>query len=147
MPRVPIAYVDVSFFAHATEEESKVVEATRNLLPTNQLENIVFKSNRLQGHHGNSITLFEAKIKEKETVKEVAENLASNLGVLDKETLLGEIGLHVEKGSLYLRFDKQAAYQGTFKLGLADPIRVRLRFNKNRVEDIVQVCREIGMLP
>jgi len=144
---MPIAYVDVSFFAHATEDEAKAIEATRNLLPTTQLENIVFNRSNLRGHHGNPITLFETKIKEKDIVKAVAENLSSNLGALDKETLLREINLHVEKGSLYLRFDKQAAFQGTFKLGVADPIRVRLRFNKNQLEDVVQICKEIGMLP
>jgi RNA binding exosome subunit len=144
---MPIAYVDVSFFAHATEDEAKAIEATRNLLPTSQLENIVFNRSNLRGHHGNPITLFETKIEEKDIVKTVAENLSSNLGALDKETLLREINLHVEKGSLYLRFDKQAAFQGTFKLGVADPIRVRLRFNKNQIEDVVQICKEIGMLP
>lgn len=144
---MPIAYVDVSFFAHATEDEAKAIEATRNLLPTSQLENIVFNRSNLRGHHGNPITLFETKIEEKDIVKAVAENLSSNLGALDKETLLREINLHVEKGSLYLRFDKQAAFQGTFKLGVADPIRVRLRFNKNQIEDVVQICKEIGMLP
>lgn len=144
---MPIAYVDVSFFAHATEDEAKAIEATRNLLPTSQLENIVFNRSNLRGHHGNPITLFETKIKEKDIVKAVAENLSSNLGALDKETLLREINLHVEKGSLYLRFDKQAAYLGTFKLGVADPLRVRLRFNKNQLEDVVQICKEIGMLP
>ncbi len=147
MSKMPIAYVDVSFFAHATEDEAKAIEATRNLLPTSQLENIVFNRSNLRGHHGNPITLFETKIKEKDIVKAVAENLSSNLGALDKETLLREINLHVEKGSLYLRFDKQAAFQGTFKLGVADPIRVRLRFNKNQIEDVVQICKEIGMLP
>ena len=144
---MPIAYVDVSFFAHATEDEAKAIEATRILLPTSQLENIVFNRSNLRGHHGNPITLFETKIKEKDIVKAVAENLSSNLGALDKETLLREINLHVEKGSLYLRFDKQAAFQGTFKLGVADPLRVRLRFNKNQLEDVVQICKEIGMLP
>ena len=144
---MPIAYVDVSFFAHATEDEAKAIEATRILLPTSQLENIVFSRSNLRGHHGNPITLFETKIKEKDIVKAVAENLSSNLGALDKETLLREINLHVEKGSLYLRFDKQAAYLGTFKLGVADPLRVRLRFNKNQLEDVVQICKEIGMLP
>ena len=147
MSKMPIAYVDVSFFAHATEDEAKAIEATRNLLPTSQLENIVFNRSNLRGHHGNPITLFETKIKEKGIVKAVAENLSSNLDALDKETLLREINLHVEKGSLYLRFDKQAAFQGTFKLGVADPIRVRLRFNKNQLEDVVQICKEIGMLP
>ena len=144
---MPIAYVDVSFFAHATEDEAKALEAARNLLPVTQLENIVFSRSNLLGHHGNPIMLLKAKIKEKDIVKTVAENLSSNLGALDKETLLREINLHVEKGSLYLRFDKQAAFQGTFKLGIADPIRVRLRFNKNRLEDVVQICKEIGMLP
>ena len=144
---MPIAYVDVSFFAHATEDEAKAIEATRNLLPTSQLENIVFNRSNLRGHHGNPITLFETKIRERDIVKTVAENLSSNLGALDKEILLREINLHVEKGSLYLRFDKQAAFQGTFKLGVADPIRVRLRFNKNQIEDVVQICKEIGMLP
>jgi RNA binding exosome subunit len=147
LSRMPIAFIDISFFAHATEDENKVIEAVRHLLPKAQADNIVFHKSGLRGHYGNPIALFEAKIKEKDVLEAFMENLASNLGVLDKETLLREISLHVEKGSLYLRFDKQAAFQGAFKLGVADPIRVRLRFKKNRLEDVVQVCREIGMLP
>jgi len=147
LSKPPIAYVDVSFFAHATEDENKVIEATRHLLPKIHAENIVFERSGLRGHHGNPITLFETRIKEKDIVKAILENLASNLGVLDKETLLKEINLHVEKGNLYLRFDKQAAYKGTFKLGVADPIRVRLRFKKSRLEDVVKTCKEIGILP
>jgi len=147
LSKMPIAYIDISFFSHATEDEDKVIEAVRHLLPTAGVENIVFDRSSLRGHHGNPITLFEAKIKEQDIVKAVVENLSSRLSVLDKETLLREINLHVEKGNLYLRFDKQAAFQGAFKLGVADPIRVRLRFKKNRLEDVVQTCREIGMLP
>jgi len=144
---MPIACVDISFFAYATEDENKVVEAVRHLLPAAQVENIVFNKSSLRGHHGNPITLYETRIKEKETVRAVVENLSSGLSPLDKESLLREVELHVEKGNLYLRFDKQAAFQGKFKLGVSDPIRVRLRFKKNRLEDIVQICREIGMLP
>jgi len=144
---MPIACIDISFFAHATEDENKVIRAVRHLLPTAQIENIIFKKSSLRGHHGNPITLFEAKLKEKETVRTVVENLSSGLSPLDKESLLREVELHVEKGNLYLRFDKQAAFQGQFKLGVSDPIRVRLRFKKNKLEDIVQICREIGMLP
>jgi len=144
---MPIAYIDISFFAHATEDEDKVIEAARHLLPTAQGDNIVFDRSSLLGHHGNPITLFETKIREKDMIKAVVENLSSKLGVLDKETLLREINLHMEKGNLYLRFDKQAAFQGRAKLGVSDPIRVRLRFKKSRLEDILQICREIGMLP
>jgi len=147
LSQIPVAFVEISFFAHATEDENKVIEAVRHLLPTVQVENIVFKRSSLRGHHGNPIAFFEAKTKEKEIMRAVLENLSSGLSPLDKESLLREVELHVEKGNLYLRFDKQAAFQGQFKLGVSDPIRVRLRFRKNKLEDIVQICREIGMLP
>jgi len=147
MSQTPIAYVDISFFAHATEDENKVVEAAKRILPVSQVENVVFERSNLRGHHGNPITFFETKIKDRETAKSVVENLSSNLSELDKDTLLREIELHVEKGSLYLRLDKQAAFQGELELSPADPIRVRIRFKKNRLEDVVQICRELGMLP
>lgn len=144
---LPIAYVDIGFFAHATEDEAKVLGAVKHLLPLDHAEDVVFQKSRLWGHHGNPIVLFEAKIKEKAVLMTVVENLALNLGVLDKEALLNEIDKHLEKGSLFIRLDKQAAFEGTFKFATADPIRVRLRFKKNRPEDVVQICREIGLLP
>ena len=147
MSQMPIACVEISLFAHATEDENRVIEAVRHLLPAAQVENIVFNKSGLRGHYGNPITLYEKRIKEKETVKAVVENLSFGLSPLDKESLLREVELHVEKGNLYLRFDKQAAFLGQFELGVSDPIRVRLRFKKNRLEDIVQICREIGMFP
>jgi len=147
MFQAPIAYIDISFFAHATEDENKVVEAARRVLLASQAENIVFERSHLRGHHGNPITLFEAKIKDRVIAKSVLENLSSNLSELDKDTLQREINLHVEKGNLYLRLDKQSAFIGEFKLSAADPIRVRVRFKNNRLEDVVRICREIGMLP
>lgn len=147
MTQVPIAYIDVSFLAHATEDENKVVEAAKNLLPPAHLEDVNFNRRALRGHHRNPIIHFEARIKEKEVIKAIMERLASSLADLDKERLLKTIGLHVERGNMYLRFDKQAAYRKEFRLGVADSIRFRLRFRKNRLTDIVNICREIGMLP
>lgn len=144
---LPISYVDISLFAHATEDEDKALNAARHILPQTHVNNIIFEKSSLSGHHGNPITLFESNIKDKDIVKAVVENLAFNLNALDKETLLNEIGSHVEKGSLYIRLDKQAAFEGELKLTMADPIRVRLRFKRNKLEDIVEICREIGMLP
>jgi len=144
---LPIAYVDIGFFAHATEDEGKVLEAVKKLLPPAHAENISFRRSNLRGHHGNPIVLFEAKVKDKGMVKAIVENMASNLSPVDKETLLNEIGLHLGEGSLYVRLDKQAAFEGEFRLTTADPIRFRFRFKKSRVEDIVEACREVGMLP
>ncbi len=144
---LPVSEVDISLFAHATEDEDKVLDAVRRLLPPAHTEDISFTKTRAQGHHGNPIIMFEAKIKQKDVVKAVVENMASNLSHLDKETLMNQIGKHVEKSSFYLRLDKQAAFEGEFRMTLGDPIRVRLRFKKSRLEDVVEICREIGMLP
>lgn len=144
---LPISEIDLSCFAHATEDEGKVLDALRRILPQEHLENISFARTVTKGHHGNQIVMFETKIKDKSMVKAAVEALASNLSPLDKETLNNEVEKHVEKGSFYLRLDKQAAFSGEFKMALADPIRVRLRFKRSRFEDIVEICREIGMLP
>jgi len=143
----PIAYIDIRVFVHATEDLNKVVQAVQRILPADHVDSIVFKRNNLRGHYGNPITLFETRIKREEIIKPLIEKLSTNLSGLDKEALLREIELHLEKGSLYIRLDKQAALQGEFKLCTADPIRVRIRFRKDKLEGIVKVCREIGLLP
>lgn len=147
MSSIPIAYIDIRFFAHATEDLNKVVEAAKHILPNGYVDDIVFRRNSLRGHYGNPITLFETRIKGREIIKAFLEKLSSNLDEVDKEVLLREVGLHVEKGNLYIRLDKQAALQGEFKLCTADPIRVRIRFRKEKLEDIIKICRELGMLP
>ena len=142
-----VSEVDISCFAHATEDEGRVLDAVRRILPPASVESVSFAKTKAQGHHGNPITVFETRIKDKETVRAVVENIAANLTSLDKETLLNEVEKHVEKGNFYVRLDKQAAFQGALRLAVVDPIRVRLRLRKSRFEDVVEVCREIGMLP
>ena len=144
---MPIAYVDIRFTAHATEDLEKVFEAAQRLLPARYAEGIVFKRNNLRGHYGNPIGLFETRIKKPEIIEAVVENLSSNLHESDKETLLREIDLHTEDGSVFLRLDKQTAFQGGLRLCAADPIRVRIRFRKKKKEDIMRICRELGLLP
>ncbi|MGD8506895.1 MAG: RNA-binding domain-containing protein [Candidatus Bathyarchaeota archaeon] len=147
LSRSSIAFIDVSFVAHATEDEDKVMQAVLNLFPPKYLDNVTFQRQKLWGHHKNPIVRFETRIKDREAVQAFVENLSSNLSIIDKQVLLEEIDRYVEKGSLYLRLDKQTAFQGSFKFCAADPIRVRIRFRKNKLEDVVQICRERGMLP
>lgn len=145
--KVPVTHIDVRAFAHATEDEEKVLSAVRNILPQQVSERIVFKKSNLSGHHGNPITLFEAKIKEKDHVKAFLEKLASSLSVLDKEILGSEIQQHIEGGCLYIRLDKQAAYLNEFKLGATDPIHFKIHFKKSDMKEIVNLCRSIGIIP
>jgi len=143
---LPVAYVDVRFCAHATEDVDKVMEAVQNVLPSEHMEDISFKRSNLEGHYGNPITFFDARIKHKETVRALVENLSANLSSLDKDELGRTINRCVEKGSLYIRLDKQAALQGKIKFATSDPIRIRIRFRKNKTEDVIKICREIGMI-
>ena len=146
MSQLPIAYVDVRFCAHATEDIDKVIEAVQNILPNEHLEEITFHRSVLEGHYGNPITFFEIRIKNKKVVEALIEQLAANLNILDKDEMGNTIHRCVEKGSLYIRLDKQAAFKGKTKLVTSDPIRIRVRFRKSKTEDVIKVCKEIGMI-
>ncbi len=143
----PIAYIDIRAFAHATEDINRVLNAVRNILPTEHLDAIAFKTSNLSGHHGNPITLIETRIKDKNIADAVLRKLSIGLSVLDKEILNNEIMQHMEKGNLYLRLDKQSAYLNEFKLALIDPIHFRIHFKKHKPEDVIGICKEYGLLP
>jgi len=143
----PVTFIEIRLFAHATEDSNKVAEAVKQIFPKDYTEEVEFKRTNLKGHYGNPITLFETKIKEGKIIRAFVDSLFSRISVIDKENLSKEINLHVEKGSLYLRLDKQAALCGEIKLCTKDPIRVRIRFKKRGMEDILKVCREFEMLP
>jgi len=145
--RVPIAYIDIRVFAHATEDTEKVLSAVHNVFPTELGDKVAFKKTSLTGHYRNPLILFETRVKEKDAVKAVFEKLASDLGSLDKELLNNEIKQRLDKGNLYIRIDKQSAYLNELKLCSTDPIRFRIHFKKSNPEEIVKVCKKFGMLP
>ncbi|MBX5321486.1 MAG: RNA-binding domain-containing protein [Candidatus Bathyarchaeota archaeon] len=145
--KVPVTHINIRVFAHATEDEDKVLSAVRNTLPPQISENITFKKSNLTGHHGNPIVLLEAKIKEKDHVEALLKKLASGLNGLDKEVLNSEIEQHIEKGCLYIRLDKQSAYLNEIRLFATDPIHFRIHFKKSNMKEILEICRKIGIIP
>ena len=120
--KIPIGYIDIRVFAHATEEVDKVLNAVHNILSPELIDIIAFKKTNLTGHHGNPIILFETRIKEKNAAQTVFEKLSLGLSTLDKELLNSEIKQHLDKGNLYVRLDKQSAYLNELKLSSADSI-------------------------
>jgi len=147
LSQLPVAYVDIRFCAHATEDPEKVMKAVQNILPAEQEEDIQFERCKLEGHYGNPITFFETRIKDKKIVGALLKNLSDNLTPVDKRELEANIERCIEKGNLYIRLDKQAAFRGKVKLVTADPIRLRIKFRKTRTEEVIKVCKELGMLP
>jgi len=144
---VPIGYIDIRAFAHATEDLDKVLAAIRIVLPPEKTDKLFFRKVNLTGHHGNPITLIEARIKEKEIVQAVFEKLASSLSTLDKEQLNTEIFQHIEKGNLYIRIDKQSAYLNQTKLSTEDSIHFQIHFKRSTPEEVIEVSRRFGLLP
>lgn len=145
--KVPIAYIDIRVFAHATEDFDKVLTAVRNILPQEIIDTVNFSKTNLTGHHGNPIIFFETRITDKNATKKVFEKLASGLSTLDKVQLSSEIMQHLDKGNLYIRLDKQSAYLSEFKLSTEDPIHFRIHFKKPVKEEIVDICKRFGLLP
>jgi RNA binding exosome subunit len=145
--KTPIGYIDMRVFAHATEDEEKVLTAARNTLPKELSENAAFRKTSLTGHHRNPIILFEAKFTDRQALPVVLEKIANSLSALDKETLNSEMKLHLEKRNLYLRFDKQSAYMGELKFSSNDPIHFKIHFKNKTPKEIMEICKETGLLP
>jgi RNA binding exosome subunit len=141
-----VGYIDVRVFVHATEDAEKVLTAVRNILPVALGEGAVFQKTRLTGHHGNPIVLFETKLVDKQALVGVLRKIGAGLAVLDKETLENDLKLHLEKRNLYLRFDKQFAFQSEVRFSQNDPIRFKIHFKNKSFEEIVEICREAGLL-
>jgi RNA binding exosome subunit len=145
--KLPIGYIDVRVFAHATEDQTKVEVATKNLFPLSLIENLVFKKTSLSGHHQNPIILLETKLDDRKLLSSILEHLGKSLSALDKEQLHQEIKLHLDKGNLYLRFDKQAAYLGNVKFAQNDPIHLKIHFKNKTGQEIVDLAKQSGLLP
>ena len=143
----PIGYIDVRVFAHATEDSEKVLVAVRNLLPLELNESVVFQKTQLTGHHGNPIILFETKLDGKQALPSILQKIGSGLTSLDKEQLDSNIKKHLEKRNLFLRFDKQSAFQGEVRFSQNDPIHFKIHFKNKTFEEITAICRDAGMLP
>ncbi len=143
----PIAYIDIRVFAHATENPQKVQTATRNLFPTELSETLIFQKTTCTGHHGNPITFFTAKLTDKKQLPTALERIGKNLPTLDKEELDRDIKLHLEKGNLYLRFDKQSAFLGSPKFSQNDPIHIKIHFKNKTPQEIIEFSKQAGLLP
>jgi RNA binding exosome subunit len=145
--KLPINYVDLRVFAHATEGSEKVLVALHNLLPMAIAETVQFEKNNLAGHHGNSITLFTTQLKEKKLLPTLLEKVGQNINALDKDDLNNNLHLHIEKTNLYLRFDKQAAFLGKIKFTQDDPIHFKIHFKHKSHEEILEILKQYGLLP
>ena len=143
----PIAYIDIRVSQHATENPEKVQTAVKTLLTEDLAETLIFQKATLEGHYGNPITLFTARLTDKKHLPQALKKIAEHLSSIDKEELDREINLHIEKCNLYLRLDKQSALLGNAKFTQTDPIHIKIHFKDKTVEEIIEFCKNTGLLP
>jgi hypothetical protein len=115
-------------------------------LPIELSEILVFEKQSCTGHHGNPIILFTSKLTDKKLLPQAIEKFGKDLGALDKEELDRDIKLHLEKGNMYLRFDKQSAFLGSLKLTKNDPIHLKIHFKNKTAQEIIEMSKQAGLL-
>ncbi|RAW46180.1 hypothetical protein DQW50_05240 [Halorubrum sp. 48-1-W] len=136
MPAVPFHYVDLRAFSYATEDEKRVEQALRSLLPDDaeldRVENV--------GHHGDRIVVLSARIERADGMRHVLDRIAE-LAELDR--VLAELDQRVDDNcALFMRLDKQAAFRGEVRLGPGITVRAKVEAYPAKKETAVENARE-----
>jgi RNA binding exosome subunit len=117
MAKVPFHYVDLRAFCYATEDEHRVEDALRSLLP----EEFPVERADTEGYFGDRILVLSARVENADEIRHVLGRLAE---LPEFDRIRAELDERVtEDCEFFLRLDKQAAYRGRVELG--DGITVR----------------------
>jgi RNA binding exosome subunit len=123
--------VQISTIAHATDDLDKVQSALHSILPETLKRSDIFTRRYMQGHHGNPIVTFEAKLTKRQEIDQFIDHFTRHLAKNEKLLIERDLDMHTdEEGNLYVRLHKQQAYRGRVELGDEDPIRLRLKFTR-----------------
>lgn len=128
---IAVQSVEISTIAHATDNLEKVQTGLRFILPDPLKDREIFIRRYLQGHHGNPIVTFDAKLTRPGEVGEFVKHFIVRLSSTERRKIERDLELHSdEDGNLYIRIDKQQAFRGIVQLSEEDPIRVRMKFSR-----------------
>ncbi len=126
-----IQSVEISTIAHATDDLQKVQAALRTVLPDLLKERQLFTRRYVEGHHGNPIVTFHARLTGLAEIDEFSKHLLTKLSKSEKLSIERNLALHSDsEGNLFVRIDKQQAFRGIVERGDDDPIRVRMKFSR-----------------
>ena len=112
-------------FVYSTEEEENVVKSLNYIFSEpSRVKTIT------EDHFGNKIFILSEKISKKRFTKDIVKFLNDNLSNDDKNIINDELSRRMDdKGNLFLRFDKQEAYDENLKLtydGNAIHMRIKI---------------------
>jgi hypothetical protein len=136
VPQVPFHYLDLRTFAYATEDERRVETALRTFLP----EEFPVERQESEGYHGDRILVLETRVENADDLRHVLSVLAEMAAV---DRVLAELDDRVtDNTELFLRLDKQAAYQGRVALGEGLTLRAKVEAYPAKKPRAVETARE-----
>lgn len=120
-----IHHIMIRAFAHATEDSYRVEKALRLLVPEDRAIEIY----RTEGHFGNPITIFTAKIEGRRQCRRFMDILKSGLSASELTMLKDQANQRIDDScNFYIKLDKQSAYGGAVRLAqIEDAISIRIK--------------------
>ncbi|MGO9646376.1 MAG: RNA-binding domain-containing protein [Candidatus Bathyarchaeia archaeon] len=121
--------VEISTIIHATEDPEKAQVALDTIFPPTLRK--LFTRRYLEGHHGNPIVTVNAKLTKAADIKLFTQHFLPKLPHDEKLKIVRDLNLLTDaEGNLFIRVDKQSAFQGLMQLTEHDPIRVKIKFSR-----------------
>jgi RNA binding exosome subunit len=132
----------VKVFVYGTEDESRVCQALRLIVP----ESVQIDRESLTGHFGNSIVILSARTKKTAAIRAIFDGIRNRLSSSDLNELREHILQHLSKTcTLVVKFDKQAAAGGVLQLDTRDPIvlRAKIAAYPARIDKATEIARDL----
>ncbi|KAA9397952.1 RNA-binding protein [Haloarcula sp. CBA1130] len=137
MSSVPFHYVDLRTFCYATEDDKRVEQALRTFLP----EDYPIERAQSEGHYGDRIIVFSARVENADDVRHVLTQVAS---APDIDAVRAELDDRVDDNcSFFLTFDKQTAFGGSVERGDGITLRAKVEAYPAKREKAVENAREL----
>ncbi len=139
MASVPLHYIDLRAFCYATEDEKRVTEALRTLLP----EEFEIQRMENEGHHGDRIVVLSARVEHADEMRVVLDRLGE-LPAEQRQQLLDELNERVtDNTELFLTLEKQAAFGNDVVLGDGITVRAKVEAYPASKEAAVENARDV----
>ncbi len=125
-------------YCHATEDVQKVEDALRFISHTNK---ITHKS--MKGYYGNPIIVMEGELKKSKDIRAFFSELKNN-NLTAK--IIDELSDRIDEGcKLYMRFDKQSAFEKIYALARHDDVisvNAKIKVYPTKKENAVKLVKE-----
>jgi RNA binding exosome subunit len=137
----PVKSVELTALVHATEDQAKVRKAILNLVPADA-EPPAFEAKSLTGYYNDPITALRMTLKNRRPSTDLIIGVFKRLSSLDQTTLLDELPQRIDENkNLYIRLDKQRAYNKQVSLSAHDSIRLKAKLQVPHRGDPVEIVR------